>query len=162
MPKIFNRIFETSLTIGGLKTFSCPCVVSSKQSHSNAWIIAFYSFRHKLIKHHSRCEHSLPNDFDVRGPFHELEGAHDFLFQQWALAFSLVRNYYLLCNIWFLTFFNFATSLQTFFDPFNIFPCNLKRGRASKNITLGIVGRTSLVLSLGWIIHQLHQLQELY
>jgi hypothetical protein len=27
----------------------------------------------KLIKHHSRCEHSLPNDFDVKDLFHKLK-----------------------------------------------------------------------------------------
>jgi hypothetical protein len=26
-----------------------------------------------LIKHHSRCEHSLPNDFDVKDLFHKLK-----------------------------------------------------------------------------------------
>jgi hypothetical protein len=36
----------------------------------------------KLIGHHSRCEDSLPNDFDIWGPFHKLKGAQDFPFQQ--------------------------------------------------------------------------------
>jgi len=32
MPKIFNMIFEMSLTKGGLGTFSCACDVSSRRS----------------------------------------------------------------------------------------------------------------------------------
>jgi hypothetical protein len=55
MPKIFNKIFETNLTKGDLKTSSCHCVVSFMQSHLNsaflyAQIVVFYSFCRKNIK----------------------------------------------------------------------------------------------------------------
>ncbi len=73
MFKIFNKIFEVSFTKGGLRTSSCPCVVSFEWSHSNvtfacAWAIAFYSFHCKIVRHHSKCGHLLPIDFDVKAP----------------------------------------------------------------------------------------------
>jgi hypothetical protein len=78
LPKIFNIIFEASLTKGGLGTSSCPCPTSFKQYHSNATFFLHKQLPSthsttKLIKHHSRCEHSLPNDFDVKDLFHKLK-----------------------------------------------------------------------------------------
>jgi len=79
-------IFEASLTKGNLETSLCPYVVSSKKSHSNvvfvrAQAIAFCSSIAKLIGHHLGFGHSLPNDFDVKGPLHQLNGTQNCPFQ---------------------------------------------------------------------------------
>ncbi len=85
MPKIFNKIVETSLTKGGLETSSCPCAASSKWSHSNAiftcaWAVAFHSFHHKIDWASLKMWAFITKWFRCGGPFHELKGTHDFIF----------------------------------------------------------------------------------
>jgi len=41
----------------------------------------FAHFVAKFKGHHLGCGHSLPNDFDVKGPLHELNGTRDCPFQ---------------------------------------------------------------------------------
>jgi len=80
-------------------------------------------FSTKLIGNHSRCGHSLPNDFNIRGTLHKLKGTHDFPFQQGAHAPSV--GVQLVST---LHFSNLATPLEALYDPFDTLPCNLRSG----------------------------------
>jgi hypothetical protein len=62
----------------------------------------------KLIGYHLGCGHSLPNDFDVEGPFTSWIAPKIALFNNEVMHPFCMYSSYPFCNIWFLAFFNFA------------------------------------------------------